>query len=265
MSFVSAMEEAVAAARRVDGWLSGMEMRFLFSAAANPTTRGEVVEIGSYKGKSTLLLAKGASWAGQSRVIACDPFLETWHTESDRADKGERVFEEFLCTLSRNGLMQCVEFHREKSSEMARGWTRPIRLLWIDGDHSLQGVTEDLHDYLPYLAGGAIVALHDVDHRKFEGPMRCFIDDVVLSDSFGVCGMCRSIGWAQWVGGGGRSRHRDVKAKIYKALARRRAEITLQIPLRGMSRRRYQRLCRNWDLGKWLRSVGAGNDGALRT
>ena len=38
--------------------------------AAVPTTAGEVLEIGSFKGKSTVVLAKSARLAGDDRVVA---------------------------------------------------------------------------------------------------------------------------------------------------------------------------------------------------
>ena len=39
---------------------------------------------------------------------------------------------------------------------------RKVDLLFIDGDHSYEGVRADFYDYLPYLAPNAIVAMHDI-------------------------------------------------------------------------------------------------------
>ena len=45
----------------VEGFLTPREMRFLMLLAAYPTTEGEILEIGSFKGKSTILLASSAT------------------------------------------------------------------------------------------------------------------------------------------------------------------------------------------------------------
>jgi predicted O-methyltransferase YrrM len=56
----------------VEGWLSDRQGRALFDAAAKATGGGAIVEIGSWKGRSTTWLASGARLAGQ-RVYAIDP------------------------------------------------------------------------------------------------------------------------------------------------------------------------------------------------
>jgi len=41
-----------------------------------------------------------------------------------------------------------------------------LDFLFIDGDHALKGVTKDLFAYLPFVADGGLVALHDIDAHK---------------------------------------------------------------------------------------------------
>lgn len=56
-------------------------------------------------------------------------------------------------------------------------WSRPIRLLWIDGEPTYQGAKEeDFGLFSPYLSNGAIVAPHDALHG-FEGPLRVFVEE----------------------------------------------------------------------------------------
>ena len=73
------------------------------------------------------------------------------------------------------GVENVVEFHRQRSSELAGKWdaSRKIRLLWIDGDHTYTGAKLDLDLLRPFLANGAIVAMHDVLHSH-DGPVRVF-------------------------------------------------------------------------------------------
>jgi hypothetical protein len=80
---------------------------------------------------------------------------------------------------------------------VAKGWNRPIRFLWIDGDHTWAGVKLDFDLFSPFLVEGAIVALHDTLH-EFEGPIRVFVEEILRSDRFGAAGLFRSIGWARY-------------------------------------------------------------------
>jgi predicted O-methyltransferase YrrM len=57
----------------VEGYLAPNEMRFLALIAACPTAEGEILEIGSFKGKSTIILAKAAAFASDAVVNAVDP------------------------------------------------------------------------------------------------------------------------------------------------------------------------------------------------
>jgi cephalosporin hydroxylase len=45
---------------------------------------------------------------------------------------------------------------------------RPIDFLFIDGDHSFDGVAEDYWKYMPMVRTGGLVALHDVAHHSPE-------------------------------------------------------------------------------------------------
>lgn len=90
-----------------------------------------------------------------------------------------------------------VEVHRAYSSELAKTWNRPIRLLWIDGDHTYKGALADLEMFSPFLVDGAIVALHDALH-PFDGPIRVMVERILPSDQFGPVGFVGSIAWAQY-------------------------------------------------------------------
>lgn len=121
-------------------------------------------------------------------------------------------WDDFRATLRTAGLESSVEPHRAFSRELAPGWNRPIRLLWIDGDHTYRGAKADIDLYRGHLVPGAIVALHDVLH-SFEGPVRVFAEELLGSDQFGPAGLCGSIGWAQYRPSDG-SRWRDARAAL---------------------------------------------------
>ena len=186
-------------ARGLRGHLTDSDVRFLALAAATlPPALGHVLEIGSFKGKSTTVLAKSVSLAGGDQVIAVDP--HTLPAVTDPADTGGvSLPDAFRQTLETHGVAHLVDFHRLRSDEFAPTWNRPLRLLWIDGDHTYGGAGADFDNFSQYLQPGAVVAFHDVTN-PFEGPLRVFCDRVLGSSSFGACGVCGSIGWAQFTG-----------------------------------------------------------------
>ena len=69
--------------------------------------------------------------------------------------------------------------------------------MWIDGDHTYEGAKADFDSFRPYLADGAITAIHDVLH-EFEGSIRVFDEEILGSAHFGAAGLVGSIGWAQY-------------------------------------------------------------------
>lgn len=164
-------------------------------AACAPAS-GTILEIGSYKGKSTVGLAFIAQRYGLGPVVSVDPHSAPAVTDFGHGSQ-QSSWDDFRTSLQTAGVESAVEAHREYSRDLARGWNRPIRFLWIDGDHTYRGSKEDIDLFRPHLASGAIVALHDVLHT-FEGPVRVFAEDLLDSDEFGPAGLCGSIGWAQF-------------------------------------------------------------------
>ncbi len=178
------------------GFLTEREARFLALVAACAPAQGVILEIGSFKGKSTVGLASVALRYGLGPVITVDPHSGPSITDPDVGPKGSS-WDDFRASLHQAGVESAVEAHRAYSRDVAPGWTRPIRFLWIDGDHTYRGAKEDIDLFRSHLVPGAIVALHDVLHT-FEGPVRVFADELLGSDRFGAAGLCGSIGWAQY-------------------------------------------------------------------
>jgi len=192
----AAIDEAWQRVRAAPGFLTEREGRFLALIAACAPAQGTILEIGSYKGKSTVGLASIAQRYGLAPVVAVDP-----HSAPAVTDFGHGLqqssWDDFRASLRRAGVEQSVEAHRAYSRDLAPGWTRPIRLLWIDGDHTYQGAKADIDLFRKHLTPGAIVAMHDVLHA-FEGPIRVFVEELLDSNDFGPAGLCGSIGWAQY-------------------------------------------------------------------
>jgi MMP 1-O-methyltransferase len=186
------------AARDVPGFLLEDEARLLGMIAACVRCDGAIVEIGSFKGKSTVMLATVAKHYGLGPVVAIDPHnFNSAELQEHRTSPESSSYGDFLRNLETAGVSGHVEPHRALSGAIASGWNRPIRFLWIDGDHSYQGAKTDFDGFSPYVTPHGIVAFHDALH-EFAGPLRVFVEDVLRSDRFGAAGFVRSIAWSQF-------------------------------------------------------------------
>lgn len=233
----------------VDGWLSPREMEFLALLAATPTAQGDVLEIGSFRGRSTIALAHATRLANRvypafrSHVIAVDPLLDDDRLLASPLAPGsaERLFES---NLQRAGVRSEIEFHRGFSFELARGFQKKLRLLWIDGDHSYPSSKQDYDLFVPHLAPGGILAMHDVLSR-YDGCIRVYTEDVLTSPHYGAVGLCGSIGWAQYLGSSVATIEQEqAKQRLLRQLERLVPYHCQSSPLRGWSKLRY----------RWLRS-----------
>ena len=250
------------AVRETTGFLTEREAKFLMLAAVAAPARGAVLEIGSFKGRSTVGLALMAKHYGGGSIVAVDPF--TAPSSTDPRLTGQRsTFADFETSLSRAGVTDLVEPHRMFSRELAPGWSRPLRLLWIDGDHTYDGALEDVRLYKPFLADGGILAMHDVLSR-FPGATRVFLEQVLQSDDFGPAGYSGTIGWAQY-------RPRDGGTQTFRRRRNRLARTTgrlLRVLERGELTRLRELQHRLWrtltphgavDPVSWLADVGEGS------
>jgi len=193
----SVLDVAWGRAKNAPGFLLEDEARFLGIAAACTPAQGAIVEIGSFKGRPTVMLATVAARYGLGPVVSIDPHNFNLKTATPAMAEGASTYEEFLASLRKAGVEQHVEVHRVFSKEMSAAWTRPVRLLWIDGDHTLKGATEDFEGFAPFLSDGAVVAIHDT-LNAFAGPISVFVDRILRSSKYGPAGFVHSIAWAQY-------------------------------------------------------------------
>jgi len=190
------IEAAWRQVRLIPGYVGYREFRALAMLHWGARGEGFNVEIGSFQGKSTIGLAHLSAHYGLGPVVSIDPHDAPCVTDPALGDLSSS-FDSFQSALRSAGVERNVEIHRARSAEVAKSWNRPIRFLWIDGDHTWSGVKLDFDLFSPFLVDGAIIALHDTLH-EFEGPIRVFVEEILRSDRFGTAGLFRSIGWARF-------------------------------------------------------------------
>lgn len=174
--------------KNVEGFLRQEEAVFLYHTARQLGSGGVIVEIGSYKGKSTICLAQGSKDGLGITVFAVDPHLTDY--EQKICNAGKSSFADFWKNIEEAGLSYLVTPIVEKSEDAIRKWNRPIIFLWIDGDHSYCSVKNDFDLWTPFLLPGGVVAFHD----STSGDVKKFVcKNLLLSDGFKATGIVGSI------------------------------------------------------------------------
>jgi MMP 1-O-methyltransferase len=139
------------------GWLTHEEGETLYRLAKACSGPGVIVEIGSWRGKSTTCLGLGSKAGNRVPIFAIDPHSE--HT-----------FGDFKRNMEAAGIADLVTPMPGRSQELAEGFDQPIALLFIDGAHQYDLVREDFERWVPKVIEGGVVAMHDT--TWFEGPKR---------------------------------------------------------------------------------------------
>ena len=98
------------------------------------------------EGKSTIVLALGAAKIHQEKIHAIDP-----HKVLPEEKYFEDTEAEFFANIKQAGIHNQVAPLIMTSEEAARGWTKPIRLLWIDGDHRYESIKLDFALWEPHV------------------------------------------------------------------------------------------------------------------
>lgn len=136
-------------------------------------SREYVLEIGSYIGASACCFGAALHEAGSGKVICID----TWN--NDAMTEGHRdTWQEFQNnTASFKEHIVPVRGFSIAVVDKVAVFTKSLDLLFIDGDHSYEGVKADWNAYKHFLQSGSIVVFHDSGWA--EGVKQVIEEDVV--------------------------------------------------------------------------------------
>ncbi|MBV9214250.1 MAG: class I SAM-dependent methyltransferase [Actinobacteria bacterium] len=156
------LDDALRAIDGVEGWLSPDQAEWLWRHARGVRAGGRIVEIGSYRGRSTILLATAA--AAGVEIVAIDP-----HAGNDRgpqqiegsASEGEADHRAFLANLSSAGVAGRVRHVRLPSADARGAWSGEIDLLYVDGAHRYRPARDDIRDWGERVRPGGTMLVHD--------------------------------------------------------------------------------------------------------
>ncbi|WP_082683694.1 MULTISPECIES: class I SAM-dependent methyltransferase [unclassified Mycobacterium] len=168
-------DELFALAEQVTGFMPADEGRALFDAAVKYLGDGIGVEIGTYCGKSTVLLGAAAQQTGGVLYTVdhhhgSEEHQPGWeYHDASMVDAVTGLFDTLPTarhTLDAAGLDDHVVAVVGRSPVVARGWRTPLRLLFIDGGHTEEAAQRDFAGWAKWVEVGGALVIHDV----FPGP-----------------------------------------------------------------------------------------------
>jgi hypothetical protein len=192
----------------VEGWLTDDQAQRLRTRAA--AARGTVVEIGSFRGRSTIVLASAAH-----AVVAIDP-----HAGGDRgpqeiapeATRGEEDREAFLANLARTGVGDRVRHVRRSSADAHADVDGPVALLYVDGAHRFRPARRDLAGWGGRVAPGGAMLVHDAFSSV--GVTLALLAECVFSSRWRYAGRTGSLAEYERVPVHGRARARNALRQL---------------------------------------------------
>ena len=178
-----------------EGFLQKDEGPLLYSLAKN-VKKGCIVEVGSWKGKSTVWI----SWAIKDTkknipFYAIDP-----HTGSEEHQIGKKkvwTFDEFKTNIKNGKVTRVVKPLVMTSEEAVENVKGPVAFVFIDGDHSYEAVKKDFEIWYPKVMMGGTMAFHDT--TNWPGPKKVVRDHLYFSKHFTDVTFTQSVSYGKKV------------------------------------------------------------------
>jgi hypothetical protein len=156
------LDELLSVVGGVEGWLSADQAARLYAAATATHAGDQIVEIGSFRGRSTIVLA-GAAPDGVA-IVAIDP-----HAGNDRGPREISGFatqaaddhDVFNANLAAGGVSDRVRHIREFSDRAHEAVAGPISVLYIDGAHRYAPARSDVRGWGARVEPSGTMLIHD--------------------------------------------------------------------------------------------------------
>ena len=205
-------------AKNIPGWSSVDQLYTLFNLIYfNPDLKGDIIEIGSWCGRSTSIIGLAAQAVGKTKIICIDLFPEKndWRQNDDETYSFEvtidgkkyssctkqtiwkepfdrdiaplykrynSVFDIFMESIIKCDVLDTVRFIRGTSAILMNTLPEDFKckLTFIDGDHSYEAVCQDIKNVEPFLIKGGWICFDDA-FTTYEGVSRA-IEDLIVDN-----------------------------------------------------------------------------------
>ncbi len=155
-------DEVFSSIAQVQGWMTRAQAQRLWNAAKRLPRGGRIVEIGSYHGRSAIVLSRAVESGAQ--VFAIDP-----HGGNDRGpqqlegefEDGQRDHEQFMANLRAAGVVDRVTHIRKPSQDATGDIPGLLDVVYIDGAHRYAPARADIDRWGAKVASGGTLLIHD--------------------------------------------------------------------------------------------------------
>ncbi len=146
----------------VQGWMTRAQAERLWDRSSELRSGDRIVEIGSFQGRSAIVLASAA--AEGVTITTIDP-----HGGNDRGpqeiegfvEEAEGDHQSFLANLEAAGVRDRIDHLREYSDAALPHVPGRVELLYIDGAHRYKPAVTDIRDWGAKVADGGTLLIHD--------------------------------------------------------------------------------------------------------
>ncbi|MFZ4855512.1 MAG: class I SAM-dependent methyltransferase [Desulfuromonadaceae bacterium] len=218
---IKQLEDAVQA---IPGWSPVDQLYSLFNLVYMTSgLEGDIIEIGSWCGRSAVALGMAAQLTGGTKIHCIDlfPAKDDWRENPDGSFSLEvtidgrtfggyqeqtvwrepylkdiaplyenyaSIYDIFCQSIKSNGLESLVSTYRGDSSTFMSSITDNFkcRVAFIDGDHSYDAVCDDIHNIERFLISGGWVCLDDA-FSHYDGINRAINDCIISSGKYELC------------------------------------------------------------------------------
>ncbi len=189
---VKPFDEVLASVADVEGWMSPDQARRLYDAARTASPGQRIVEIGSFRGRSMIVLASSAEPGVE--LVAIDP-----HAGNDRGPQEIEGFAAeaqddhavFNRNLAAAGVADRVRHVRSFSDAALVDVPGSVQVLYVDGAHRFAPAWADIRDWGNRVEPGGTMLIHD--SFSSVGVTLAILRELVWSSKWRYVGRARSM------------------------------------------------------------------------
>jgi predicted O-methyltransferase YrrM len=190
------------------GFMDDQETLRLYDLALEASARGPLLEIGSYCGRSAVIMGSACRKTG-GVLFSVDHHRGSEEQQPDQAYFDPDLFDErqgridtfpfFRQALEKNGLEDTVVPIVCDSGIAGRMWSTPLALVFIDGGHSFEAALADFLTWSPHIVEKGFLVIHDIffDPDKGGQAPRQVYEKAIETGKYDICEMTHTLGVLQ--------------------------------------------------------------------
>jgi len=165
----------------IQGWMNDRELGFLHGAALSIADGATVVEVGSWRGRSTVAICEGVSGKHGVTLYAVDTFMGNIDNDTMLERHREELAKDQIYTefCANTGRYSFVETLRMSSQEASRQFVDgSIDWIFIDAQHTFDAVRDDIRWWYAKVKMGGLISGHDYHHFEVKRAVAGQLADV---------------------------------------------------------------------------------------